>query len=449
MTENKNTIVVGLGFGDEGKGTVTQHIATAQNVNAVVKFSGGAQTAHNVVLKNGLEHTFAQFGSGTLNGIQTLITEYTMVNPFSMAAEANVLWNKTGVDPFVKTFISENSLLTTPIHVAANRKRETLRGKNAHGSCAAGIGETMGYAINHPVLALRVGDLRIPGFLETKLNELLRILEAELGKLDVVSIPDIIGGYEMVMDDRPFNIVSNDYIYNELRKGNNVFEGSQGILLDESKGFHPHTTWTSVVSRNAQRVLEAAKLPRGKVVGVTRSYATRHGYGPFPSEYTDEDWRISFPEKHNVRGTWQGSWRGGILDLVLLNYAVRANGGIDEVALTHLDVPYEEVIDSYDDDTIIIPVSEEEDLVYQESITNRLLGKLKVNTTRVRNEEELIEYVEFATNAPVSIKSYGPMDTDKVNSLLELPFAPGGRAWDFVTEDLKLLKIDAKEPSQL
>jgi adenylosuccinate synthase len=415
--ENNNVIVIGLGFGDEGKGTITDYIASQNNTNAVVKFSGGAQSAHNVVLEDGTEHTFSQFGAGTLRGIPTLLTEFMMVNPFNLAAEANALWEKTGVDPFINTFISSSALLTTPIHVAANQKREQNRGANAHGSTGLGIGETMAFSLKHPVIALRMIDLTIPGFLETKLDLLRTELEAELGELDLPDNTEIIAGYQALRNDRPVNIVSNNVLYKKLHNGFNVFEGSQGILLDQDRGFHPHTTWSRVTSRNAQRVLEAAKLPRGKVVGVTRSYTTRHGYGPFPSEFSGDEWRADFPEHHNAFGQFQGAWRGGALDLVLLNYAVRVNGGVDEIALTHTDYPFSEVVTSYDEGSISqLIVAKNKDLVYQELLTNTLLDpQLVKDTSHINNLDELIQMVEFATGAPVTMTSHGPRDIDKIN----------------------------------
>lgn len=413
---SKNTIVIGLGFGDEAKGSITDYLAQRDDVRNVVRFSGGPQAAHRVENEYGA-HTFSNFGSGTLRGCRTIISEYMMVNPFNMAGEANALWDITNEDPFNTTIISESSLLITPLHVAANQKREINRGAAAHGSCGLGVGETRGFAIKHPFIALKVGDLRIKGLLEAKLQLLREYLEKELGELDAPSNTEILGGYEALLDDRNFQIVSDSYIYKELHIGKNVFEGSQGVLLDESKGFHPHTTWSSTGSQNAQRILHAAKLPTGKVLGLTRSYTTRHGNGPFPSEFKDNDWVERFPENHNTYGQFQGSWRVGPLDLVLLNYAVQANGGVDEIAVSHLDYDYDQVVTSYDNgDTISLPVSPVRDLKYQEELTRKLSNPHMVKDySHVNTEDELLSFIEFATGAPVTVKSYGNKNTDKIS----------------------------------
>lgn len=414
---NQNDIVVGLGFGDEGKGTIVDHLVSTHDTNAVVRFSGGAQAAHNVVLEDGTQHTFAQFGSGALRGVKTLLTEHMMVDPFSMAVEADALWIKTGFDAFTNAFISSNALLTTPIHAAANQQREINRGAGAHGSCGLGIGETKAYSLRHPVTALRVNDLRIPGYLEAKMGLLRKTLEAELGEFDLPSNTEIMGGYEALRADRPFNIVPEAFIYNELRQGYNVFEGSQGVLLDEDRGFHPHTTWSNTTQKYAQRVLASAGLPAGNVIGVTRSYTTRHGFGPFPSEFTGDEWRTDYPEHHNAYGQFQGSWRGGALDLVLLNYAVWANGGVDEVAVTHLDVPYNNAIVSYNNVGVVkLRGTEIKNLAHQESLTNFLLNPdLIKDSMVVESEQILLNLIELTTEAKVSIKSYGPRDVDKIN----------------------------------
>ena len=414
--ESQNDIVIGLGFGDEGKGTVTDYLCTLKPVNAVVRFSGGAQTAHNVVLENGQHHTFAQFGSGTMRGVQTLLSKYMMVNPFTMAAEANALIPKIGYDPFDITLVSSTALLTTPLHAAVNHLREIARGGDAHGSCGMGIGETRSYALKHPILAVEVNDLRLPGYLEAKLDEYRKWAENTFGVENFVapSTDELMVSYMSLMADNRLRIVSDRDIREEIRKGYNVFEGSQGVLLDEAMGFHPHTTWSDTTSQKAQRLLAEAGLPQGNVIGVTRSYTTRHGYGPFPSEFIGEAWRESFPEEHNGAGRWQGSWRGGYLDLPLLKYAVKANHGVDEIAVTHLDTPVEKVVTGYHGLGDMIPASNK-NLIYQEALTKNLeRAKGKYFLSEVSTEDALIEKIEKATNAPVGIKSYGTRSDQKV-----------------------------------
>src|SRR4030095_10579316 len=155
----KHKIVVGLGFGDEGKGTVVDALCAKDDYGFVVRFSGGPQAAHNVVLDDGTHHTFSQFGSGTFSGTRTILSRFMLINPFNLAKEANALRTKIGYDPQELLYISENCLVITNFHIDANKKRETRRGENRHGSCAQGVGEAQNFALKYPDVALRVKDL--------------------------------------------------------------------------------------------------------------------------------------------------------------------------------------------------------------------------------------------------------------------------------------------------
>nr|WP_280345087.1 adenylosuccinate synthetase [Nocardia neocaledoniensis] len=114
-------------------------------------------------------------------------------------------------------------------------------------------------------------------------------------------------------------------------QGRLVFEGAQGVLLDEWRGLHPHTTWSTVEPRNA-RAMIAGIGGTARVLGVTRTYMTRHGAGPLPTEAP-----LGHPEPHNDTGHYQGVFRQGHLDPILLRYAVEVCGGIDGLVVNHLD----------------------------------------------------------------------------------------------------------------
>lgn len=420
-TMRKIPIIIGLLFGDEGKGTTVDFLCYESPVDYVLRFSGGPQTAHNVVTHDGKEHTFAQFGSGTFQGAGTVLSEYMLVNPFNMVLEADDLLAQTGADPFDKTYISENALLITPIHVAANRQREINRGAAAHGSCGEGIGETRAYALYQtPDAPIVVGDLKRLEILQGKLEVLVAFLEKDIPnfKYEMDAIAEILDGYKRLQEDRYINIVSDDFIIGLVADPNIsfVFEGSQGVLLDEAFGFHPHTTWSNVTAGNALAIMEKAGLKRenAHVLGITRTYATRHGYGPFPSEFAkDYDWETIYPEKHNAWGRFQGSWRAGKLDIPLLQYAVEVNGVIDGIVLTHCDVTIDAVVTDWESHLVPSPVK---DLVYQETLTQ------KANSFRhpqlmhlgIWNPlDKLIPLLEERLEAPVEILSYGPTAQDK------------------------------------
>ncbi|WP_328395495.1 adenylosuccinate synthetase [Nocardia sp. NBC_00416] len=329
----RHLIVVDLGFGDAGKGATVDWLCSPEanlGVAAVVRFNGGAQAAHTVVA-GGRQHTFAQFGSGTFSGVPTLLSEHVLVEPMALAAEADRLAEQGVTDPLSLLAVDGRALLTTPFHIAANRAREDARGVGRHGSCGMGIGETASYALHYD--APRVSDCREPEALRSKLRALARHCRPLLERSGHTCEP-----IEVLVDmyrefGRAVRVTGPGEPARLARRGRLVFEGAQGVLLDEWRGFHPHTTWSTVEPRNARAML-AGIGAAGSVLGVTRTYTTRHGAGPFPTE----DPGLRLPEPHNGSGRYQGDFRRGHLDAVLLRYAIAVCGGVDGIVVNHLDV---------------------------------------------------------------------------------------------------------------
>jgi adenylosuccinate synthase len=340
---NDHVVVVGLGFGDEGKGAVVDALCADGPVSTVVRFNGGAQAAHNVIA-DGRHHTFSQFGSGTLAGVPTWLSRYVLVEPIALATESRELEALGVANPLSLMSIDADALLTTPFHVAANWARERARGGDRHGSCGKGIGETAWYGLlagasegdvvegqrvlGEPGPAPTVGDCLNPAVLRRRLDALARFYEPLIG--DGPDVGELVGLYAAFAD--AVRITTGDEAGRLADTGRLVFEGAQGVLLDETYGFHPHTTWSTTTPRNAKALLNGR---RARVLGVTRTYQTRHGAGPLPTE--DQAVLERFPEAHNGTGEFQGAWRAGHLDADLLRYAVDCCGGIDGLAVTHLD----------------------------------------------------------------------------------------------------------------
>lgn len=419
---DKDQIVVGLLFGDEGKGTTVDWFASRKRPVSVVRFGGGPQTAHNVIHDDGTHHTFAQFGSASLRHVPTTLSRFMLVNPFNLVTEGDLIHEKTGWNPFPDLLISEKALLITPIHVWLNRKREEARGGSAHGSCGEGIGETQLFHIRHADSAPVMGDL-LPGnesVLFAKLQALYEYAEEETGQVwDNGDVGGLHDQYLAMAADGFLNIVPDVAILDRINEGFTIFEGSQGVLLDESFGFHPHTTWSSVTSEHAQQLLAEAGKERGVVTGVVRSYLTRHGFGPFPSEVTNSpEWVDKFPEMHNTYGRYQGGWRRGLLDLPLLDYAVRANGGVDQLMLTHVDRFYDglQVVTGYDDWKEIPSDFFNRDREAQQVITDHL-NQLTLDDAQlltIHSVNEIAELITTTANAPLFAVSTGPKAADKI-----------------------------------
>ena len=333
-----HVIVAGLGYGDEGKGSVVDFLCSPRSPapgHAVVRYNGGGQAGHNVVTEDGRHHTFAQFGAGTFHGAITFLSRYVLADPLTMLAEAAHLQETGCADPVRLLAVDAEALLITPYHVLAGRARELRRSfRQRHGSCGMGIGETRGYALAAPGAAPRWGDLQRPDVLTAKLAVLRDTLGPVIGPGFLPAADDLarrLSGREVRILARR-TTVSSSYLAALLSAAPVIFEGAQGVLLDEKHGFAPYVTWTRTTFENAEELLREQGHTAARL-GVTRMYCTRHGPGPFPSE----DTRIRFPEPHNETGPWQGAFRQGHLDLAALRYALAVAGGADALAVTHAD----------------------------------------------------------------------------------------------------------------
>ncbi|ROO83749.1 adenylosuccinate synthase [Actinocorallia herbida] len=395
-----HTIVVDLGYGDAGKGTVVDWLCAREGVRpvrAVVRFNGGAQAAHNVVTPDGRHHTFAQFGSGTFTpGVRTHLSRFMMVDPLALASEADHLRALGVPDALERLTVEGDALLTTPYHRAANRARELARGAARHGSCGMGVGETARYALAHPD-APRVADCLSPSRLRRALTALrTRVLE-EFPLAEVPPVEDCVAAFTGFAS--AVEIVGDPYLRRLLAEGPVVFEGAQGVLLDELHGFHPYTTWSTTTFANALELLDGADAFR---LGVVRKYATRHGHGPFVTEDPD----LAFPEPHNTAHVWQGAFRRGHFDAIALRYALRASGGADALAVTHADAPDVHLCTAYKGfDTLPVHA----DLTAQESLTRALLTERPVYTGKVSSPAD----AAAALGLPLVLESHGPAHTDK------------------------------------
>ena len=334
----KAIITVGLGFGDEGKGAAVDYLTRETAADLVVRYSGGAQAGHNVVLEDGRRHAFAQFGAGTFAGARTWLGPRMIINPATMVPEADHLRSLGVADPFGLLSVHPDCLVSTAYHVAMNRLRELARGDGRHGSCGLGIGETRNYWFKHGPDAITAGDLADRRTLIQKLT-LLR----ERMLLEMQELPRLDRQWSALMHQtRP--AAEADVLQRsaaELRLAREmpachtvIFEGAQGVLLDEWHGFHPYTTWSTVTPLHAWELVEEYGIRDVTVLGLTRAYTTRHGSGPFPT--FSEQMTAALIDAGNPVNAWQGAIRCGALDLVLLDYAARVCR-IDALAVTCLD----------------------------------------------------------------------------------------------------------------
>lgn len=352
--EQQVIITTDLGYGDAGKGTMVDAIVHEQNIDLVVRYSGGAQAAHNVVTPDGRHHTFAQFGSGSFRtGTKTFLGPKVLVQPQLLLAEAAALETKQVRNAFGHIAIDYRAPIITPYHQLTNQLKELARGTSRHGSTGIGIGETRADSERSVGQYLSAGDLLSPGIARQKLSEIrerkkadtLALLQANASNQAMINVwhqfadatlfESTLASYQTVAMN--IQITDASFLQDHLRSGNRVvFEAAQGTLLDEDYGFFPYVTRGKVRTVHAYELLaEIGHHQSPYVLGITRAYAARHGPGPLP---TENAWlRSQIHEQHNTHGDWQGAFRMGHFDAVATDYAIRANGKVDALAVTSID----------------------------------------------------------------------------------------------------------------
>ncbi|OGN04333.1 MAG: hypothetical protein A3B99_04510 [Candidatus Yanofskybacteria bacterium RIFCSPHIGHO2_02_FULL_44_12b] len=347
-------IIAGLGFGDETKGSITDFLTGKYEAHTIIRYNGGAQAAHNVVLEDGRHHTFAQFGSGTFHRwARTHLSQFMVVNPYTMIAEEKALRSLGVRDAFDRTTIDRRAVVVTPYHRIANRLLELSRGSGRYGSCGMGIGQAIQDYKDFGENILLVGDLFYPDRVRQKLQFIKSVKQALVG-----GIMDKLPGTEIVRENldylndaplinacvefygqfsRSVRIVNEEYIKKILNQaGTVIFEGAQGVLLDPKYGFRPYVTKTNTTFVNALEILEEGEYSgQVKKLGVLRGYATRHGCGPFTTE--DAELTRLLPELHNAHGQWQGAFRIGYFDVCASRYAIEVAGPVDSLAISCTD----------------------------------------------------------------------------------------------------------------
>lgn len=332
--------VIDLGFGDAGKGMATHGLVRALPAGTIsVRFNGGAQAGHTVIDERGRRHVFSQFGAATFADAPSIYANSCVFHPTALLRERAALTAAGGRSDLLA--VSAACLVTTPYHQAANRARERSRASR-HGSCGVGVGETVQIHRVHPDATVRAGDLGNAAALRAALaaqqahyaalaDATGRAAPEDAAVLRSNAwwsawIDEVQGTLGYVRDEAGIAamVAAAPAI---------VFEGAQGMLLDEDYGFAPHTTPSRCDTRNISELLANWQLTcHVQVWGVTRSYMVRHGPGPLPTEHSG---RVA--DTTNRPNEWQGPLRSGALDLVLLAHARRHLPQLCALAVSHLD----------------------------------------------------------------------------------------------------------------
>lgn len=426
--ETRYVSVIGLGFGDCGKGRFVDELCPLLGARTVVRYNGGAQAGHTVVLPDGRHHVFSSFGAGTFHpGVATLLAHPVVVHPTGLLREAEVLRQKGAGDALARLTIDARCRVTTPYLQAAGRVRELARAE-AHGTCGIGFGETVKLSLDDPELSLTYGDLAWPKRCRAKLAAQRERLPGSLGEmaggartrdeLACFADPQLAERWLAAVAPLVSQVApaAREQVATRLgAEGGVLFEGAQGLLLDEDWGFHPHTTWSRVGPAAAEEVLRDAGIAAEvRHLGALRTYLTRHGQGPLPSEDPALD---HLAEPHNASAGWQGRFRRGHPDLVLLRYALEtARGQISGLLVSHLDAVEGAGLrwcEVYQTATGVIEKlrpAVEPDLGHQTLLKDELLGARPLwSSPPIADRRQWIDTVEtLFPRQPIVLGSFGP-----------------------------------------
>lgn len=324
-------VVIGANFGDEGKGLITDFLAAQVGCGGlVVRFNGGAQAGHTVVTPEGHRHVFSHFGCGSFCGLPTFLSRFFVCNPILFLREWRAL-QAAGISPSV--LADPGSPVTTPYDMLINQMVEAARGASRHGSCGVGFGETL-QRDQHADYRITVADLERPGWLATRLDTIRshyapqRLAELGQARLSdeqrtLLASDDLLEHF--LADAQAFRASITVAGVSALHRADAViFEGAQGLLLDQQRGFFPHVTRSHTGLRNVLELAREAGIGQLDVHYVSRAYLTRHGAGPMPNEANG----LPYPnivDTTNVPNAYQGHLRFGLLDLDLLRDSISAD----------------------------------------------------------------------------------------------------------------------------
>lgn len=318
--------VIGTGYGDEGKGLITDAlVAGCGAAVTVVRFNGGAQAGHTVRLLDGRRHVFHHIGSGTLAGASTFLSRFFVANPILLATEIADL-AAMGFTP--RLAIDPDAPITTPFDMMINQFAETARGTGRHGSCGLGFGETLERQ-SRSEFALTAGRLEKDARASLLAirrkwvpNRLARLGLWPLSPADLALIHDDAITEHWLEDITAFLDKVTISETTKLKEVDAIiFEGAQGLQLDQDRGAFPHVTRSNTGLKNVLTLAGEVGITHLEAIYVTRSYATRHGAGPLAHELPAAP-HANVVDTTNVTNPWQGPLRFGTLDLSILGQAI-------------------------------------------------------------------------------------------------------------------------------
>ena len=417
MGKTKADIIVGIQWGDEGKGKIVDMLA--QKYDMVCRSQGGHNAGHTIWV-DGVRYALHLIPSGVLNPKAiNVIGNGVVLSPASIIKEMEQFENLEG-----RLYISDKAHLNLPYHAAIDQAKERLKGDKAIGTTGKGIGPAYSDKINR--VGHRVGELRDPKKLTSKIMEYFEQNKPVFDAMGVQTPNEAellaeLEGYAQKL--LPFITDTAVMVWEALdKKGLRVLlEGAQGTMLDIDHGTYPYVTSSSTVSAGACTGLGLNPKDIGKVTGIVKAYCTRVGNGPFPTEDHGPDGDRLAEVGHEFGTTTGRKRRCGWFDAVATKYASRLNG-CDELALMKLDV-----LDGFDEVKVCVAYEYNgeqidylpEDLENVKPIYKSFKGWGKSAGARSFDElpkgaQEYIRAIEEITNTKVGIISTSPERDDTI-----------------------------------
>lgn len=326
----KASCVIGSSFGDEGKGVVTNWLA--DETTSVVRFNGGAQAGHTVQLDDGTRTVFSHIGAGAWKGASTWLTEDFVINPivFRKEVEAFQIQAAKRGTMLPNIYYDYRCKFTTPWDIVLNQELEQLRAGNRHGSVGLGFGETIEryeqLGLEMPIDKVAESKEDFAKFMIEKwvparakdlgIESRIEFLTKEFSSQGLINkfFEDIDFFHRYTTNVRVENPNRNISFIGGKRAGKIVFEGAQGLLLDQHFGTFPHVTRSNTGLMNIDKIAKLNHITSLDMFYVTRCYLTRHGAGPLDNELTEAPVE-HFSDATNKTNPFQGSLRFAPLNL--------------------------------------------------------------------------------------------------------------------------------------
>lgn len=408
-------VVEGAQWGDEGKGKITDYLASKADI--VCRFQGGNNAGHTICF-NGKKYALRSLPSGIFNeNIVNVIADGVVLNPFMLIDEINEIRN-SGFNNF-KLLISNRCHLIMPYHLDLDGAYENLLSDKKIGTTKKGIGPC--YIDKAARRGIRAGDLLELDFLKEKLSDTLIVKNLELKSLGLktydvdelynklVEISKVLGKY--IADSQYF-------LNNAIKEGKNIlFEGAQGIMLDIDRGTYPYVTSSSPSSNYVPQGAGISPKAIDEVVAICKAYTTRVGEGPFPTELFNDTAELIREKGHEYGTVTHRPRRVGYLDLVILKRNLEMSGAT-MIALTLFDVLsgiddlkvcYKYELDGKEIDYIPASLNEYSRCkpIYKNFKSFTIEQDTKSYNDLSQEAKEYISYIEEMTGVKVKILSIG------------------------------------------